>query len=65
MLGTTRRRNGQLQVTYNHHPLYTYAGDSGPGQEGGQDCFDTSGHFWYMINTRGKPVTNIPGCQGY
>ena len=28
LLGTTRRRNGKLQVTYNGHPLYYYVGDT-------------------------------------
>jgi predicted lipoprotein with Yx(FWY)xxD motif len=27
LLGMTKRKNGALQVTYNHHPLYYYSAD--------------------------------------
>jgi hypothetical protein len=30
-LGTTRRTDGRLQVTYAGHPLYYYVGDMRPG----------------------------------
>ena len=36
LLGTTRRTNGKLQVTYNGHPLYRYVGDSSAGQTKGE-----------------------------
>jgi len=33
---TIVRASGARQVTYHGMPLYTYAGDSGPGQANGQ-----------------------------
>lgn len=35
LLGTAKRGT-KLQVSYNGHPLYTYTGDSGPGQTNGE-----------------------------
>ena len=35
-LGTITRSDGGKQVTYDGHPLYFFAGDSGPGQTNGQ-----------------------------
>jgi predicted lipoprotein with Yx(FWY)xxD motif len=49
LLGTTRRDNGSLQVTYNGWPLYTYL-DDGPGQATGQG--EGMG-AWYLISTTG------------
>jgi predicted lipoprotein with Yx(FWY)xxD motif len=34
-LGTIRRSDGSAQATFDGHPLYTYAGDSAPGQANG------------------------------
>jgi len=30
--GTTKRKDGKLEVTYNRHPLYYFVGDRKPGQ---------------------------------
>ena len=35
-LGTTKRSDGTTNVTYNGHPLYTFIGDSSPGQTTGE-----------------------------
>jgi predicted lipoprotein with Yx(FWY)xxD motif len=47
-LGTIRRTDGTLQVTYAGHPLYTYIGDTAPGQASGNDI-NLNGGFWYEI----------------
>src|SRR5881409_1512590 len=36
LLGTTRRADGRRQVTYNHHPLYTFVKDKRKGQTNGE-----------------------------
>ncbi len=66
LLGTTRRTNGQLQVTYNRRPLYTNTEDNGPGQDYGQFCQGNTGGYWFIVDERGNPnkrVINV--CQGY
>ena len=45
---TVKRSNGALQVTYDGHPLYTYVGDSAPGQASGNDI-KLNGGFWYEM----------------
>ena len=35
-LGTVKRPDGGVQVTFNGMPLYTYVGDTAPGQANGQ-----------------------------
>ena len=47
-LGAIKRPGGGLQATYDGHPLYTYIGDSGPGQANG-NALDLNGGFWYDI----------------
>jgi predicted lipoprotein with Yx(FWY)xxD motif len=44
-LGTVRRPDGRRQVAYRGHPLYTFAGDSRPGDVNGQGLM-TAGGTW-------------------
>ncbi len=52
LLGTTRRRNGKLQVTYAGHPLYYYVHDS-PGTILCHDV-DEFGGTWLVVKPNGK-----------
>jgi predicted lipoprotein with Yx(FWY)xxD motif len=55
-LGTTKRSDGTLQVTYGGHPLYRFAGDTAAGQVNGQ----ANGGFgapWYVVATDGSAIT--------
>ena len=56
LLGTTKRRNGQLQVTYNRHPLYAFSGDRKAGQATGQGL-NNFGAKWWVVNAAGGKVT--------
>ena len=56
-LGTTKRSDGATEVTYNGHPLYTYAGDSAPGQTSGQGL-DDYGAEWYALSAGGDKIDN-------
>ena len=55
LLGTIRRSNGSMQVTYRSHPLYYYVGDRRPGQVLCQDVEEFGGH-WYVITPRGAAL---------
>jgi len=55
LIGTTRRRDGAIQLTYAGHPLYRYAGDSRPGQTSGAGLQDFGGG-WDPISPAGKKI---------
>lgn len=59
LLGTTKRKNGQRQVTYKGHPLYRFTLDKDAGQTSGegQNAF---GAKWYALNVAGRAVTKAP-----
>jgi predicted lipoprotein with Yx(FWY)xxD motif len=47
-LGTIKRSDGTTQATYNGHPLYTYIGDSAPGQASGNNI-NLNGGLWHEV----------------
>jgi len=51
-LGTIRRTDGTTQVTYNGHPLYTYVGDTAPGQAFGNNL-NLNGGLWHEVTVSG------------
>jgi predicted lipoprotein with Yx(FWY)xxD motif len=59
LLGTTKRSNGSLQVTYNRHPLYTYALDKQAGQTNGEGS-SAFGAKWYAVSAGGTAVIKAP-----
>jgi predicted lipoprotein with Yx(FWY)xxD motif len=55
-LGTIKRDDGDMQVTYHGRPLYYYAADaSTPGKTKGEDI-EQFGAAWYLVGAGGKPV---------
>ena len=63
MIGTTKRSDGKTQVTYNGHPLYTFAGDSAPGDTSGQGV-NAFGGLWYVMSPSGQQVTSSGSSSG-
>ena len=47
-VGTIKRTDGTEQLTYNGHPLYTYIGDSAPGQAKGNNL-NLNGGLWHEV----------------
>jgi predicted lipoprotein with Yx(FWY)xxD motif len=74
LLGTTKRGDGRLQVTYNHHPLYMFVKDARKGQTNGEEV-DAFGVEWYAVSAAGAKVEKndaqsgggdpAPGGYGY
>lgn len=60
LLGTVKSPDGHLYPTYHGWPLYTYSGDSGPGQKNGEGITNFGG-TWYVLSTSGNPVTSRGG----
>jgi predicted lipoprotein with Yx(FWY)xxD motif len=50
--GTIKRSDGSTQATFDGHPLYTFAGDTSPGQNNGNGL-NAAGGLWHEITTSG------------
>lgn len=53
LLGTTKRKNGSRQVTYNGHPLYYFESDT--GHKIMCQHANMHGGFWYVVKANGTP----------
>ncbi|HEU5016993.1 MAG TPA: hypothetical protein VFT69_03375 [Pseudolabrys sp.] len=54
-LGTTKRKNGRTQVTYNGMPLYYFVKDKGARTTAGEDI-KGFGAEWYLVSPQGSKV---------
>jgi predicted lipoprotein with Yx(FWY)xxD motif len=57
LLGTTKRKDGKVEVTYNGHPLYYFVTDRKPGQTTGEGV-NQFGAPWWVLSTAGKEIHN-------
>ena len=60
-LSTITRPDGTTQATYDGHPLYTYIGDTAPGQAKGNGKNLSGGLWWEMTVSGAKPATGTSG----
>lgn len=58
LLGTTRRRNGTIQVTYAGWPLYWFVYDEAPGDATGEGL-DSLGGYWWVLGPTGREITRL------
>lgn len=61
-LGTTKRKDGTLQVTYAGHPLYTFIEDKSPGEATGNGSVAFGGK-WSVLDEAGSAVEGTAGGE--
>jgi predicted lipoprotein with Yx(FWY)xxD motif len=67
--GTIKRSDGSAQATFDGHPLYTFVGDTAPGQNKGNGL-NVAGGLWHEITTSGTAAagsssSSSGGGSGY
>jgi predicted lipoprotein with Yx(FWY)xxD motif len=60
--GTITRSDGATQATFDGHPLYTFAGDTAPGQNKGNGL-NAAGGLWHEITTSGGAAPTPTGAS--
>ena len=55
LLGTTKRTDGSVQVTYAGHPLYYVVTDHNPGDATGQ-AVNNFGAHWFVLGPDGNKI---------
>lgn len=66
-LATITRADGSAQASYNGHPVYTYTGDSAPGQANGNGL-NVNGGVWHEVPASGGAApspSHTSGSGGY
>jgi predicted lipoprotein with Yx(FWY)xxD motif len=63
LIGTTRRADGRMQVTYNDHPLYGFVKDTKRGQTSGEGV-DAFGAEWYVASPAGSKIEKDGSSSG-
>jgi predicted lipoprotein with Yx(FWY)xxD motif len=63
-LGTITRSNGQIQATYDGHPLYTYVSDTSAGQTSGNGITESGGLWWAMTPSGSKLSSSSGSSSG-
>jgi plastocyanin len=58
LLGTTARKDGSTQVTYNGWPLYYWVKDQKPGDVTGQNV----NGVWFVVSAKGDKIEAAPGA---
>jgi predicted lipoprotein with Yx(FWY)xxD motif len=53
-LNVFKRTDGTVQATYGGHQLYTFTGDTSPGEANGQRLQQT----WFLLAANGNPITS-------
>ncbi len=61
-LGTITRSDGSVQATFDGHPLYTYKGDSKPGEASGNGV-NASGGVWHEVTVSGAAPAPAPSTK--
>lgn len=51
-IGTIKRSGSVTQITFDHHPLYSYVGDSAPGVASGNNI-NLNGGLWHEMTVTG------------